>query len=266
MYVNSEDAQYIPQICPKCGEKLEWNGVHIQCTNRNCMNTKVQDVLVMFNTLVPVDGLGDTLILKYLDQMLGDEIEVSKIFEHGPISQVESQFVKETLFNKTFNRLFTDTFSLSSAIASLNIPRFGDITSGKLAKYPDEVKKLIHCEDKSQIPLKLKEIGDANFQSLCENLFKFRNLQYIEDRIEWKPGNSVEFKGDVVIIGTLSVKRSVFEEELKKFGFNPVSSVKKDTAFLITDDPNSGSSKNVAADKHGVPKITESEFRDKFMK
>ena len=255
----------IPCTCPKCGEKLEWNGVHIQCTNRNCMNTKVQDVLVMFNTLVPVDGLGDTLILKYLDQMLGDEVEVSKIFEHGPIYQVESPLVKETLFNKTFNRLFTDAFSLSSAIASLNIPRFGDITSGKLAKYPDEVRKLIHIEDKSQIPLKLREIGDANFQSLCENLFKLRNLQYIEDRIEWNSGNSAESRGDVVITGSLSVKRSIFEEELRKFGFNPVSSVKKGVSFLITDDPNSGSAKNAAADKFGVPKITESEFRSKFM-
>ena len=256
----------IPRICPKCGEPLEWNGVHIQCTNRNCMNTKVQDVLVMFNTLVPVDGLGDVLILKYLDQMFGDDIEISKIFEHGPITNVDSPYVKETLFNKTYNRLFTDTFSLSSAIASLNIPRFGEITSSKLAKYPDEVRELIHCQSKADISLRLKEIGDANFQSIVDNLFKFNNIKYIEDRIEWNSGNLVESKGDVVITGTLSVKRAIFEDELRRYGFNPVSSVKKDTKFLITDDPNSGSSKNAAADKYGVAKISEIEFRNTFFK
>lgn len=255
----------IPEVCPKCGEPLAWNGVHIQCTNRECMNTKVQDVLVMFNTLVPTDGLGDTLITKYLDQMLGEDISIESIFNHGPIIQVESPYVKETLFNQTFNRLFTDTFSLSSAIACLNIPRFGDITSTKLAKYPNEVKKLIYCE-KSDIPLKLKEIGDANFKSIVDNLFKFHNLMYIEDRIDWNSGNSSESKGDVCITGTLSVKRSIFEQELKEIGFNPVSSVKKDTKFLITDDPNSGSSKNTSADKYGVPKITEEEFRKIYMK
>ena len=69
----------------------------------------------------------------------------------------------------------------------------------------------------------------------------------------------------VCITGKLSVKRSEFEWELKAAGFTPVSSVTKKTQYLITDDPNSGSSKNTAAKKFGTVVMSEQEFRDKFL-
>jgi DNA ligase (NAD+) len=57
----------LPTHCPVCGEPLAWNGVHLQCKNPNCYNASIQDVLVWFNKLAPTDGLGDTLICKFLD-------------------------------------------------------------------------------------------------------------------------------------------------------------------------------------------------------
>ena len=62
------------------------------------------------------------------------------------------------------------------------------------------------------------------------------------------------------------MKRADFEKELRAKGYEPSSSVTKDTKFLITDDPSSSSSKNKAADKFGVPKITESEFRRSYLR
>ena len=62
----------------------------------------------------------------------------------------------------------------------------------------------------------------------------------------------------------MSVKRADFEKELISAGFTPAN-IGKDTKFLITDDPNSSSSKNKKADKWGIPKITQQEFRNSYM-
>ena len=97
------------------------------------------------------------------------------------------------------------------------------------------------------------------------NKTKFSRLNLIKDRIDWDE-TSVEMpsKGKVAITGNLSVKRSEFEKELRDNGYQ-VGDISKHTKFLITDDPNSNSSKNLKADKLGIEKITESEFRAKYL-
>ena len=87
-------------------------------------------------------------------------------------------------------------------------------------------------------------------------------MRYIYPRII-KEVVSIESNGRVAITGKLSVKRSDFEKELKAHGWM-VGDISKETDFLITDDPNSSSSKNKKADQLGIEKITESEFRSKY--
>lgn len=261
----------LPRICPSCGETLILNGVHLQCPNTQCKNTDIQDALIWMDNIVPVDGLGDTLKIRFLNELLGDDISIENMYKHGPITHVYSKYIKKKLFNKTFNRMFTDSIRLDAAILALNIPRFGDVTATKLAKYSDEIKKIyienVNPMEKLQYMQVLKSIGNANFASLSQNEFKMLRLNLIKDQIIWNTGNtSEEYKGEVCITGRLSVKRSIFEEELRQFGYVAIGSVKKDTKYLITDNPNSGSSKNKNADKYNIPKLTEKEFRSKYMK
>lgn len=260
-----DSAEYeLPSVCPSCGKPLEWNGVHLQCTNRECKNSDIQDTLIWFDNIAPVEGLGDTLKLKFLAQMFGeDHISIDNIYNHGEITY-NSDLKKEQLFNNTFNKLFTNKVKLADAIKALNIPRFGSVTSEKLAKYPDEVKALVADTD-TDIS-NLSDIGDANFEVLKENKEKFIKLRHISPNIIWKDESSVEAKGDVCITGKLSRKRAIIEQELKSHGYNPVGAVKKTTLFLITDDPDGNSSKNQAANKFGTQKISESEFYEKYMK
>lgn len=262
----------LPRVCPSCGATLELNGVHLQCPNRACKNNDVQDTLIWMTNIVPVDGLGDTLKLKFLAELLGeDNISIEAIYEHGPIHKTYSPYVKQKLFNETFNRMFTDKIRLDSAILALNIPRFGDVTASKLARYPEEIQK-VYINGHKVGPMErlgymqvLHSIGAANYQSLSENTFKMERLNLIADQIIWQNESAAEYRGDVCITGKLSVKRALFEEELRSAGYIATNSVKKDTKYLITDDPNSGSSKNKAADKYNIPKVTEREFRAKYM-
>lgn len=58
------------------------------------------------------------------------------------------------------------------------------------------------------------------------------------------------------------MKRKDFEDVVKASGYVMDSSIKKTTTYLITNDKDSGSSKNKKAQSLGIPVITEQEFLD----
>lgn len=258
----------LPSNCPHCCTPLIWKGVHLMCPNKECGDAQIQDVLVWMQTIAPYDGLGDTLKLKFLEVMFGDDITIENIYGHGELNVEEGKYVKLHDFQVNFNQLFTNKVKLADAIRALNIPRFGDVTSAKLAQYPDQVKTLIFAAMHPDALLDMhgvdKLIGDANAKSLAEHYKKFERLWYIQDNIIWDEPKPAEMKGKVAITGKLGVKRSVFEQELKDAGYIP-GSIAKDTKFLITDDPDSTSSKNKKADEWGITKITELEFRTQYL-
>ena len=257
----------LPTKCPCCGADLEWSGVHLQCPNIECADADLQDTLIWMKFIAPWDGLGDTLKIRYLSEMFGENISISKVYEHGEFNklEVESDSVKETEFRKMFNAMFTNKVKLSDAIQALNIPRLGDVTSRKLAEHPDMIEYFIQAADYDEGDMHdySSIIGEANFHSILNNIQKFKRLDFIRDQIIWETIEP-ENKGSVAITGKLSVKRAVFEEELRNAGYVP-GNISKNTKFLITDDPNSSSDKNKKADKFGIQKITEAEFRRLYM-
>ena len=246
----------LPTTCPECGHTLEWNGVHLQCPNKSCKNLQKQDVLCWFHALAPVEGLGDALILKFLDALFGDRITVEQIYSYGKVFSYSAS-AQKSLFISAYNKLFDSDISIEDAIRALNIPRFGDITAAKCSAYSAEFQLFLKTGKLSD---NLKALGVANFEALRNNTDKLIRLHLIADQINWT-NVPIANNGEVCITGKLSVKRSVFESELKEHGFTTSNSVKKSTKYLITDDPNSGTSKNAAADKYGIPKISEAEFR-----
>lgn len=275
--------------CPECGQPLEWSGVHLMCKNPICGNAVLQDALIWIDTLAPLDNFGDKLRIKWLSKYLGDNISVEAIIRHPELKEM-SKFHRShsaspliskqlLLFSKMLDILYTGRFKLSDAIKALNIPRFGDITSEKFAKYPDLVKMCIRCgcdikmiggidkEVHDQLKVDLENsIGLANADSVMKNLEKFARLTAIDSRVDFDNSRSSPstIRGRVAITGKLSVKRSEFEKELRSYGWE-VGEISKDTDFLITDNPNSSSSKNKKADQWKINKITEYEFRSRFM-
>lgn len=258
----------LPDTCPECGEKLYWNGVHLTCINLNCPNMIRQDLLAWINNVAPLDDFGDTLRLKYIYDLYGREVvsveDMMDTLELG--SKYQQGGVQDNLFVRMLELLHTRKVPANEAIMALNIPRFGDKTSVKLAQYPEVLERIMKeamttCDAVNLLDLN-GYIGDANADAIRDNLWKFARLRYIWNRIEFK--NAAETKGKVAITGKLSVQRKVFEKELAETGWT-CGDISKETKFLITDNPNSNSSKNQKADKFGIQKITESEFREKYM-
>lgn len=258
----------LPETCPSCGGKLEWEGVHLKCNNPNCPCQKMQDLVIWMKTIAPVDGLSDVLIEKF-----AEELNVKTVEDLYTLSSDE---VKTQLANnKKQNMLFVDCViccltsdvDVATAVRACNIPRFGDKTCQLCNEVYDTVMYVALSSDTSQeVRNRLEPVlGVANTSSLLDNVDKLGRINYLA-AVHCNHPSNVESKGDVCITGKLSVRRKDFEEELKRNGWNPVSNVKRNTKYLVTDSPNSGSSKNKSADKYGVPKITEQEFRQTCMR
>lgn len=262
----------VPEYCPICGEPLKWKGVFLICDNPNCQNAYMQDLLIWLETLVPRDKIGDTLIIKFVNMLIDDHNLKDNSIESIMNLEIDDWMLPPTVlateFLKMLSDLHTKQFTLSDAIKALNIPRFGDKTCQKLASHPDIVKRIIVCADSENTEDLIDiygTIGDANSDAIVDNIYKFKRLHFIENQIIWESNTaSSSFKGTVAITGKLSVPRAVFEKELQEAGYR-VGDVNSSTLFLITDNPDSASSKNKKADKFGIEKLTESEFRSRFI-
>lgn len=263
----------IPCTCPVCQSQLEWDGVHLVCKNSECNNAKIQDVLVWTNMLVPMENFGDTLRLKFLKEELGSDLSIESLMDLSQITapgRVSS--VQANLYRDMMVRLISkDKFDLLDVIKALNIPRFADSNARKLYShiaslkwggltYEEIVERIL---DPNYLDELKHSIGDANANSIVSHPDKLKRLLLVRDRIV-DPKEETKSYRLVAVTGKLSVKRSDFESELYEHGFK-VSDVSKNTEVLITDDPNSNSSKNQKADKFGIRKMTEAQFREEFM-
>ena len=255
--------------CPICGSPLVWSSVHLECKNPCCGNAKLQDLIVWIDNIAPVDGLGDSLRIKYLSEMFKD-LSIETVMDYKKeAAHMHAPGGHMALMAEMFNKLYNfdkSTITLPKALLALNIPRVGGLTAIKIAETSsEEIKRCLEeelsfgdlCEKISKVA------GPATALSVCQNREKFLRLHYISDRILWVP-NTTTVKGKVAITGKLSVRRADFEAQLKSAGFY-VGNITKDTNYLITDDPTSSSEKNKKADQWGIVKLTEEEFRSKFL-
>lgn len=264
---------YLPEVCPHCGNKLVWKNTDLICNAEN----ESQMPYTALTILAPLDGAGDAIystIVKSLNLYSVNDFEdflynlnnfgVDEILEH---ILKNSDLSGEVTIGKVRSILqkLSGAINIKDAIVACSIPGVSDIMAEKICSaYPEILMDAQRrCIDNSKL-YEINGVGDSIVNAL--NTFKNRlgmMIGALEIVIpEKKAEPEVQFK--VAITGKLSVKRSVFEDELKQHGFIP-SDIKKDTKYLITDNPNSSSSKNRLADEWGIMKITEQDFRNQFM-
>ena len=259
-------------ICPVCGEKLVWDGVHLKCENEFCGNARMQDLVIWCKNIAPIDGFKDALIARFATMVYGEDVSIETVMD-STISNFATfrGSVQYDMFVNMINKLHSsEKVDIKSALLALNIPRLGDISSSKLANNPNLCKKIIDeatgdnfCLQNDTMDGIRKILGDATLDSILINFNKLKRLKYIKNRITYPEVKEV--KGEVVVTGKLSVPRNNFEKELNAAGFILSGTVTKNTICLITDDPNGSSSKNKKASSLGIPKLSEYEFRSQYM-
>ena len=270
--VSIEESKYLPTTCPCCGRKLEWSGVDLVCNNTSCSGSDEADLYTWVTTIAPIHGLGRSMIKSFLNE---EQIEcIDDLYEKNLTFDTSSATLAK-LF-KMWKKLHEEPIAVEVAFVALNIPRLGWKSALKLSD-PDIAKSIMEdLKNPNGFSIQTQEkiskcVGSATLESMKNNFDKFKNLKFISDRIIINDNsvgnnNNVLNKGEVVITGKLSCKRSEFMEIIHNAGYAVAAGVTKSVSYLITNTPNSGSSKNKKADELGIRKITEKEFLEMIIK
>lgn len=281
--IESAEFPDLPITCGYCGQMLLWdeNHVHLRCFNSNCVQKENEDLKAICMNLAPIDGLG----WKTINKCFNDSFYQSHNYNFNTLEDILNADLipgvvseghgEKTLFNNMLKIIQCSTITVSKFLLALNIPGLGKISA---KRWEDNKNALDYLEYVANTNMDYNDkwvaleqiIQDKNvvmsLRTKYHNKFnKYYNL--LKDKIKHIQINTdyVPQHGDVCITGTLSMKRADFEKLLMQKGWVLVNTIKASTKYLITNTPDSGTSKNKKADELGVKKVTEKEFIEKYL-
>ncbi|MDR2110940.1 MAG: NAD-dependent DNA ligase LigA, partial [Spirochaetaceae bacterium] len=254
-----------PRVCGSCGTALEDEGTRLFCPNPACPKRLLHRTQKWVSVL-DIRELGEKLIQQLYDKnrvrRIGDfytltagelagfdrmgEQSAAKVIRHirAPrelslaafVAGFDFEGVGETIMEKVVSAGFDTLEKLRSASVEelASVYGLGEITA-----------RTIH-EGLKDTAAEMDEILAGGIVTIAP-----------PPREETQPlrGYSFCFTGELS-----SMKRGAAEERIKALGGTAKSSVVKDLSFLVTNDPESGSGKNVKARALGIPILDEAGF------
>lgn len=268
--------ELLPSACPICGHKLMWEGVDLKCVNEACPNLELSDLQQWCENVGETDGLQWTLMKQYLD-VYGvkniDDLYSKKDFILNDLNSKKLS-ITELKIKEFFEKLYIKEIDIEKALIGLNVPRLG-MKTAKLLGYRYDIIYNLMLMSFGQIKIDdiwtkeslLELVKEATTETILSNIGKFAVLrytytdnQYYNSRLVFLKTKTDDEKKFIAVTGALQkMKRKDFEAYIAQYGYELTSNLKK-CKYLVTNTPNSGSSKNKDAQKYGVEIITEEDF------
>lgn len=275
----------LPAKCPNCGHDVVINSSTgremMYCTNPNCV-AKIHDKISNFASREGLNIVG-----------ISDE-RLRVLMKHGYITDFASiyslhkykdEIAKIDGFGKYSVAKLIDAIEaskeckFSNLLVGLGIPGIGKSTAKTLAKYciyddttvgefDNLLEKFIAFVDIDFSWARIDGFGDVVSQNINQyvrdnkdEIMALIPIIRITDN-KCKMGANLFGGKTFCITGKLTVyeNRDSLERDIEKYGGKIVSSVTSKTDYLITNDTESGSSKNEKARKFGTKIITEKDF------
>ena len=267
----------LPTVCPCCGGDLTvTQSGFVECQNITCRN-KVKHMFAEFFTKLEIEGAGEGFIEALANsdfKTIKEVITADRSEFRCIISSVNGLKIHDNMM-----AALTKPMTLAKFVSLFDLRGFGekkfldldqlpqfkgfyenplevlmnvklqDFTTSHPASMvsPDVINKFAY-----EFGLKRRDMADA----IRTGLFKFEAQKKVEVKDGKLSGKSFCFTGKAEAIGS----RSKCEELVIANG-GTISSVNKNLSFLVTDDTESGSSKNKKAKELGIPVITSFEFK-----
>lgn len=254
--LTGEEATF-PQNCYACDSTLELVGPILYCTNKNC-DAKKRHQLEKWISLHEFKHMADAT-LDLLEPYINNHPDKLKL-------RVLSELTYDVLFDVTDSEKISHRLAeshtqavkrmtQSSLLACLNIPLLGLKQSQKLL---DQYPLASLCVNPNVLNVEYQV--QKNLKEFIEG-----NSDYFNEFVCWAlhfpTGVSVKSDNIAVITGTLNgISRKDAKNVLERNGWVLGDTVSKDTKLLITDDPNSSSSKIQKAKKLGIKTVTWNDF------
>lgn len=252
---NAVDVQP-PTECSACGSKLVLDGVNWRCVNPDCGDQKLHQAVHFIKKLgvksaseatfkkFGISNIRDLLkfkadLKKKSEKKLADELE-AKVFVRDRqelLAAMNFDGLGETLVNKIVDFYGYDNIKAGKPYVGLP----NGIGEATLQKFKDSIQENLDIVDMF--------INDKRYSCLKSS---GNSLSKSESN---KNGMSVCFTGKLE-----TMSRNDASEKAEAAGFEVLGGVKKGLTYLVTNTPDSGSSKNRKAQELGVKVIDEQQF------
>lgn len=257
----------LPTSCPECGADVEVqeNG-QVRCANPNCKKKILHKYINFFKTL-EIDSAGEAFCsaaasegntIKFLiDKGLADPDAYVR-FAGGINGNKVAASLKAKLSESISAAKFISLFDLEG-FGEKKLDKIEEILRLMLDGAEPTVKEIIEVEGWAiQSALDFLEAFKANKQDImqCKDFFDIGSAPVAGGKLE---GKSFCFTGKAEAIDG---GRKACEKLVKDNGGMVASGVSKTLSYLVTDDTESGSAKNVKAKQLGIPVISSFQFAD----
>lgn len=250
-----------PHKCPSCKSELVVQDIWLSCLNEICP-AKVKEEILNYIHKSGIDDISD----KRLDEMMSKGLvkEIPDLYRLQISDFLTLNKVKDKMANKMFENISkTKNQTLVQFISAIGVEGVSTAKSEKIiAQGYNTVEKILSLSvEKMQ---EIEGFAEKSSRDIVSSLHKREKL------IKSLMKAGVNVKADEVstgegtlsglkfcITGELSSPRAEIEKKIKMNGGVMVSSVSKNTSYLLTNETESSSSKFVKAKDLGIPVISE---------
>lgn len=277
----------VPEVCPICGEPVsvvkENDSEVLMCLNAGCKGKLMGELNAFVSKKAhDINGLSEATLQLLIDTgLVASPIDLYNLKDHSAELSLLPRMGAKKIANLLNAIEASRNTTLEKFIVGLNIPLIGSRAAKDIAKY-EEIRT-------RELGLRYPYVtfikdADADFDFSCiEGLGTERNIsihKYFKENYDYifelglnfkileltedtSLKNTVALSGKrFCITGKLHVfaNREELVADIEAKGGKVVSGVTKATDYLITNDKNSGSSKNKKAAELGIPIISEEEY------
>lgn len=244
-----------PETCTCCGSKLVRDGVNFRCMNKKC-EAQTTFQVALFIRKFDVESANVKTLNKFGIHTIEDLLK----FKPNEKYKSEIKLAKE-IQDKVFTKSKRDLLAamnfhgIGETIARKIIDKFG---FDAIAANPEVVRNA-----------QIEGIGDSFIQKFLDDIVEnLASVDMITKDCRWNytedtsnaNGVKKEVIGSVCFTGALSIPRTQAAKLAENAGFEVKGGVSKGLTYLVTNTPESGSSKNKKAKQLGTKVITEEEF------
>ena len=277
--VNTGVAITYPEVCPICGGEttiIDNDGVKVLMCLNNACEGKLINRLDHFcgKKGLDIKGLSKATLEKLIAwEWVSDISDLMVLMNH------RAEWIKKPGFgpksvDKILDAIEDSKFTtLEAFISSLGIPLIGRTVSKELVKHIDSYEEFRQMVDNHFDFSKFDGFAESKTSAIWN--FDFTEADKVYPYLYFKTAEveSATMADDsckdlkVVITGKLMQfkNRDAFKACIEEHGGKVVDSVTKNTSYLVNNDTESSSSKNLTAKKLGIPIISEKEFCEKFL-
>jgi DNA ligase (NAD+) len=254
-----------PTHCGSCGTELEDGGTRLFCPNPDCPK-RLHHRLEKWVGVLDIRELGEKLLHQLFDK---ERIRhIPDLYTLTAEELADYERMGELSAAKVVRHIKTPrVLSLAVFIAGFDFEGVAELIMEKVVQAGFDTLEKLRAAPVEELAA-VYGLGEITAQTIHDGLKE--TAAEIDGVLatgvisiaappaaETQPLRGLSF----CFTGELSgMKRSQAEEKIKALGASAKSTVVKDLSYLVTNDPESGSAKNVKARSLGVPIINEEQF------